>query len=320
MGVSSLPRELNADAYADAFDLAGDAGEMVLIRRAPPWAEFLPGGTISTDTADTTAAEIEAVQANDLDLFFAIDPTDPATGRDRLASLPQELEGRGFEDTDVRSAFLSYAEYVAINYEPAYLALAVEINLYIARDESRIESFASLYAETYDRLKEVAPDTQITVTLQYEDLQSLLPTEDRHFADWGLLERFDEWMDVVALSTYPGLVFSRTEDIPANYYSQLQGFTEKSIVIADTGFPSAPSPTSSTGSPEEQTSFLERIVGEAQDMQMPFVIWLAAWDPAYAEGTAFDSFRYVGLLQSDGTEKPAWSAWMEEAGRSLEAE
>src|SRR5262245_58603128 len=82
MGISSLPRELNAAAYADAFDLAGDAGEMILIQRSPPWSEFLPGGSVSEATADTTAAEIEAANDHDLTLFFAIDPTDGATGRD----------------------------------------------------------------------------------------------------------------------------------------------------------------------------------------------------------------------------------------------
>lgn len=320
MGISSLPRELNAQAYADTFELAGEAGEMILIQRTPPWTEFLPGGAVSDATADTTAAEIQAVQDEDLTLFFAIDPTDAATGRDRIGGLPASHEGRGFDDPDVRAAFASYAEYVAINYQPRYLALGVEINLYLGQDEERITAFESLYAETYARVKAVASATQVTVTFQYEDLQSILPTEDRHFADWPLIERFEPNMDVAAISTYPGFAFERAADIPENYYSQLLGFTEKPIVIAEMGFASAPSPPASNGTEEEQAAFVKRALAEAEELRMPFVIWFAAWDPAYAEGTAFNVFRHIGLLRSDGAQKPSWAEWHSAALRPVQTE
>jgi len=133
MGVSTLPRALNAAAYADTFRLASENGEMVLIQRTPPWADFVPGADISKETAKTTASERDAVASKKLHLFFAIDPTDGSTGRDRLANLPGSLAGKNFGDSAVRSAFISYAEYVALNYKPAYLALGVEMNLYLQR-------------------------------------------------------------------------------------------------------------------------------------------------------------------------------------------
>jgi hypothetical protein len=48
---------------------------------------------------------------------------------------------------------------------------------------------------------------------------------------------------------------------------------------------------------------------------MPFVIWLAAWDPAYAEDTAFEAFRHIGLRRGDDSEKPGWAVWAEAARR-----
>ncbi len=316
MGISTLPRELNGKAYSETFDLAARNGEMVLIQRTPPWADFVPGSGISEATAKTTASERDAIASNDLRLFFAIDPTDGATGRDRLAGLPASMTGKDFSDGDVRSAFLTYAQYVAINYQPAYMALGVEMNLYSQKNNADFDNFQSLYFEAYDRVKEASPDTQVTVTWQFEDLQGRLPTEDQHFPAWQLVKTFDARMDVAAISTYPSFAFAQASDIPEKYYSQLRGFTEKPIVIAEMGYSSAAGAQGiNNGSEREQSAFLTRALREAQDLGMPFVIWFAGWDPAYAKDTPFGVFQHIGLLHEDGAEKPAWAIWAAAARR-----
>jgi hypothetical protein len=316
MGISTLPRALNADAYADTFDLASQHGEIVLIQRTPPWADFAPGAGISDETAHTTASEIEALSDKHLKLFFAIDPTDGSTGRDRLAGLDGSLAGKDFSDPTVRAAFLAYAQYVALNYKPEYLALGVEMNLYYEKNKDDFENFRSLYDEAYDKVKEASPDTQVTVTFQYEDLQGMLPTADQHFADWQLIQSFDAKSDVTAISTYPSFAFAHAADIPANYYSQLRGFTEKPIVIAEMGYSSdTGSGGINDGTEQDQDAFVTRALADAQQLDMPAVIWFAAWDPAYAQDTSAAVFRHIGLLRSDGSEKPAWSTWTAAARR-----
>lgn len=316
MGISTLPRALNADAYADTFGLAAQHGEIVLIQRTPPWADFVPGADISDETAHTTASEIDALADKDLKLFFAIDPTDGATGRDRLGGLDGALAGRDFSDPDIRAAFLAYAQYVALNYKPAYLALGVEMNLYYEKNKPDFENFRSLYDAAYDEVKKASPDTQVTVTFQYEDLQGMLPTVDQHFADWRLIKAFDDKSDVVAISTYPSFAFSRAAEIPANYYSQLRGFTDKPIVIAEAGYSSdMGSQGVNNGTEADQDAFVTRILTEAQQLDMPAVIWFAAWDPDYATDTSAAVFRHIGLLRADGSEKPAWSTWATAARR-----
>ena len=319
MGISTLPRELNAKAYADAFRLAGETGEIVLIQRTPPWSDFLPGADVSDETAKTTAAEKDAVSSHHLKLFFAIDPTDGSTGRDRLAGLPPSLSGRNFGDADVRAAFISYAKYVALNYKPAYLALGVEMNLYYDKDKDDMENFKSLYEEAYARVKEISPNTQVTLTFQYEDLQGLLPTEDKHFADWQLLKQFEQHMDVAAISTYPSFSFNAAGAIPDNYYSQLRAFTDRPIVIAETGYSSAAGAQGiNNGSEAEQAAFARRALAEAQNLHMPFVIWFAGWDPTYARDTPFGVFQHIGLRREDDSEKPAWQVWSDAAHRRFE--
>ena len=316
MGVSTLPRALNAAAYADTFRLASENGEMVLIQRTPPWADFVPGADISEETAKTTASERDAVASKKLHLFFAIDPTDGSTGRDRLANLPGSLAGKNFGDSAVRSAFISYAEYVALNYKPAYIALGVEMNLYLQKNKDDAASFESLYRETYDRVKQASPATQVTVTFQYEDLLGQLPTQDQHYAEWPLIQQFDSKLDVLAISSYPSFVFSRASDIPDTYYSRLRGFTSKPIVLAQTGYASAAGAEGiNNGTEDEQAAFVRRALTEAQNLQMPFLIWFAGWDPSYAKDTPFGVFQHIGLLRDDNSEKPAWAPWAEAARR-----
>src|SRR3972149_7002398 len=95
MGVSSVPPEPSDEAYRAAFAFAGQAGEVVLIQRAPPWAEFLPGATISDRTERLTRLERDLAREQGLKLFLVLDPTDPGD-RGRLGALAGEPRGDGF--------------------------------------------------------------------------------------------------------------------------------------------------------------------------------------------------------------------------------
>jgi hypothetical protein len=319
MGFSSLPRELNADAYAEAIDFADEHGDLVLVQRSVPWSDFVPGAEISDELAQNTSSEKKAIDDNRLRLFFAIDPTDGATGRDRLSNLPVSLAGKAFDDSAVRGAFVSYAEYVALNYKPAYMALGVEMNLYYEKNKDDFENFKSLYVEAYDAVKAKSPETQVTVTLQYEDLQGLLPREDPHFADWQLVSAFEPRTDFTAISTYPSFAFPNAASIPEKYYSQLTAFTDKPIAIAEMGYATTPAAQGvNSGTEEDQAAFLVRIMDEAQALAMPFVVWFAIWDPTYARDTEFGAFQSIGLLRDDDTEKPAWQHWATNARRPYE--
>ena len=320
LGFSSLPRELNADSYADTIEFAGEHGELLLIQRMIPWEEFLPGSEVSQDLAENTAAEIDAIDDADLDVFFAIDPTDGSTARDRLGDLPADLTGRRFDDAAVRAAFLSYAEYIARNYAPAYMALGVEMNLYYERNQDDFENFKSLYNEAYARVKELSPETSITVTFQYEDLQGILPRADQHFASWHLVRAFEPNIDFVGISTYPSLVYAHPSQMPETYYSQLTAFTSKPVAIAEMGYASSGGTTNASETGEElQASFVERALIETEDLDMPFAVWFTIWDPGYARDTPFAIFQDMGLIRADDTRKLAWSTWEESLLRPYEA-
>lgn len=314
MGVSSLPTELNQDSYADAFDLAAQAGEVILIQRTPPWQEML-SGTVSQDTANATQREIDLARKHDLDLFVAIDPTDAATGRSSLAGLPAELRGAGFADDRVREAFLAYARYVAENYRPAYLALGVDVNTYARQQPDDFPAFVSLYKEAYAAVKQLAPSTQVFPIFQFEELQGLLPRDANAAPQWDLIDRFEPELDLLAVSSYPSAAFATAEEIPITYYAQLALHTRKPVAIAQMGF--APATDDVTKAESEQGDFLTRALDSAQRLSMPLVVWFVGQDLTYTAQPPLDQLTHLGLKRIDGSPKATWLIWQAAVARPL---
>lgn len=319
LGFSSLPPERTTDSYVTTVATAAQYADLLLIQRVPPWEEFMPGGSISDQTKGLTELERALLdQYDDLDLFFGIDPTDGVVQRSRIANLPATVDPEvGFGDEHLRSAFVGYATYVAANYKPAYMALGIEINMLYDRAPEQFDAFVSLYAEAYDAVKQQSPDTKVFPTFQLEDLEGSFGTI--HPPQWEVLDFFRGKMDALAISTYPFLADVRSAaDIRADYYSQLRDRFEGEILIAETGYASAPVEGKvNVGTEEDQQAFLERILGDAEDNGFTAVVWLAALDPAFVSQGATSVFRDIGLRKSDGTNKLAWGVWEEWARRPL---
>ena len=221
MGLSSLPADLTEESYAQAFGLAAENGEVVLIRHTPPWEELLTDSFPSDSTVQTTQQETALSDDNGLDVFFAIDATDRSEDTGQLPGLPEELLGASFADDAVREALVMYAQYVAVNYQPAYLALGVEVNRLEKQDSEDFDHFVTLYHEAYAAIKELSPDTLVFPTFQLEELAGLLPVDDPAEPQWELIAPFAPRADLLAVSTYPGVAFSDPDQIPSDYYTQL---------------------------------------------------------------------------------------------------
>lgn len=319
MGISSLPTELTAESYAETFKLAASAGEIILIQRTPPWEELL-AGSFSEETVLTTQRETALAEEHGLDIFVAIDPTDGSRQRDRLADLPDELLGAGFSDPLVHQALVDYARYVAETYQPRYLAFGVEINGYQQHQPEDFERFVVIYHEVYEVVKELSPDTLVFPTFQFEELQGKLPFQNPLPPQWNLISRFEPRLDILAVSSYPDVIFPEADGIPDSYYQQLSLYTSRPVAISGMGFTSrAGEHATLTVAEAAQAAFVRRTLDNAQQMKMPFVIWFIGQDPSFTGESALD-LSNSGLIRQDGTEKPAWDVWGETSRRPLELE
>ena len=317
MGVSSQPVQTSEEAYRDAFELAESAGEVVMIQRTPPWSEFVPGGSISSRTEQLTLLEKELVDEHDLKLFLAIDPTLPGD-RSQLANLPENLAGEGFANEDVRDAFVAYAKYLALNYKPDYMALGVEVDMiYRARGDGSFRNFISLYFEAYDAVKSVSANTLVFPTFQYEDMLGLLNTGSTTLPSWDLVNRFDPKIDVLAVTSYPSLVFNTVSELPMDYYDALEGRIDRPVMFASVGW-NSPSGTGSSQGPEDsaQVTYLYRVLGAAESLGARAVVWYLGRDPE-AMPPGFEPLAHMGLHDADGNPKTVWRVWQSAQERPI---
>lgn len=318
LGFSSLPARLDDAAYVEALDLAALHGDLLLIQRAPSWAEFLPGVEPSEELRDLTRREVQAIEERRLTLFYAIDPYRPSD-RGRLAALPEQYADSGILNRDLGAALVAEARFVASAYRPAYLAFGVEVNATYDRSPGEYLAYLEVYRRVYDAVKELSPQTLVFPTFQYEQLLGATPWEVEHPPRWERLDDFGERLDLVAIATFPSLIHTVARAIPADYYSQLREQTELPIAFAAVGFASGPGPGGINSSePPEQRRYLQRLLADVEALRSPFVVWYASRDPQFVSDLPVGLLRSVGLQDAAGRPKEAWPVWAEAAQRPYE--
>ena len=319
LGLGAQPAEETHEAYVNTFVTAARYADLVSIARVPPWEEFFPEAEVSEETHALMRLERDLVRQYGLSLLFAIDPTDGAVQRGRIAGLPEDIDpDEGFLREDVQAALVAYAIYIVTNYEPEYLAVGVEINMLRARSPEQFRGFLEAYNRVYDAVKSIRPETKVFPTFQLEDLLGRLTQE--HPPQWEAVEVFGRRIDALAISTYPYLSSSirLVREIPGDYYSQLRTRFAGEILISEAGYASATIEGHSwVGSEREQEQFLQRLLDDAEANGFSAVVWVAARDPAQSRQGGAAVLNDVGLRLSDGGGKLAWDVWREWARRPL---
>ena len=323
-GFFPSPPEPTFESVLEAFAAMGEHGDLVLIQQNIPWDDFIDGVDVESQTITDIRNQVILAGQNDLEVVFVVDPLNGLNRRE-FFGLPSHLSGADFGTPEVRQAFRNFSLRVLREIAPAYLGLASEINTYADAHPEDFEDFLSLYRETYAAIKAEAPETQVFVTFQWEDLNNLIPgaTEDReaYAINWDQMEAFEPELDLWVISSYPFVAFPSADDIPDDYYSPLLARTDKPLAVGEGGFTSRPIGPFA-GTPEDQVGYLEALHDQIGG-RLVFWIYLLLndFDPdGYAEmmrqqgrGEAdidtLGLFAAVGLRHADGSPKPALEVW-----------
>ena len=236
----------------------------------------------------------------------------------------RDAPGGGLEPTlswtnsSDRGKFRQVAVAIAQQYQPKHLALGGEVNRYYEHDSAGFEDFVTAYAETYDAIKVVSPETLVFPIFQLEMTKGgafLMGGSQERQPQWELLDRFGERLDLAAFTTYPFLDYAAPADLPEDYYTEIAAHTARPLAFTEIGWPSAPLDTAPDseygGSQEEQVAFVHRFFQLTAGTDLALALWAFPHDLGLASPNS--AMASIALRHNDGTPKPALAVWKERA-------
>jgi hypothetical protein len=323
-GFFPSPPEATLGSVFKTFKDIARHGDFVLIQQNTKWEDFVNGVDGESQTRTDIINQIKLTRQNDLEYIFVIDALNGLNRREFIG-LPAGWDAN-FANANVRSAYKNYALWVVRSFHPHYLGLASEINTYMDAYPDDAKNFVSLYNEIYTLIKMEAPQTQIFVSFQWDDLNNMFPQPEegnrqKFDVNWEQMEAFEPNLDAWVISSYPYFIFPSGADIPTDYYTPLLLRTSKPIAIAEGGF-STQSLGQLTNTPEDQVAYLNAVHDQLGPRLTFWVNTLlsdfnldsyaaemekSGRDPEDAE--MLGNFAYIGLQNFDGTPKPALEVW-----------
>lgn len=220
-------------------------------------------------------------------------------------SLSQEEADNYIKNNGER--FKSTAVAIAEKFRPKYLALGVEINRYYEKSPAGFADFVVLYKETFDAIKNASPGTKVFTIFQIEYMKGggeLSGAE--HTKHWEIIREFGDKLDFVGFTVYPFLDYAAPGEIPGDYLAEIKQFTDKPVIITETGWPSE----EIAGIPateESQKDYLIRLLGLTQDLEPEAIVWILPHDTSVTAGNGL--FNHLSLRKNNGEEKQAFGYW-----------
>ena len=327
-GFFPTPPEASVESVIDAMQNISEHADVVLFQQEIPWSDFVESADADSQKLDDLRGMVRLASQNELETIFVVDPLNGLNRREFMG-LPPELADGNFGTPEIRSAFKNYALRLVREFQPRYIGLASEINTYMDAHPDDVENYLSLYHETYGAIKAEAPETQVFVTFQWDDLNNLGPFQDGAAFDtkWEQMEAFEPNLDVWAISSYLCFFFDELADVPSDYYATLLTHTKKPIAVAEGGCSSV-SLDIQSGSPRHQIDYLHTVNDQLGGDRLAFWIYLIYNDlnmesfapqmEANGAGENIDGLTYfstIGLTEIDGSPKPVLAVWDEIRGR-----
>lgn len=290
-GFSFSPANYDADGWTGFFPVAARGG--TIVTWAGDWAEL--------DDEEGPAVTIgELAQRAGLDLMAVVGP------------FSDGYSIRSIEDN--AADYVDRAARYAERFQPRFMTLGVEVDIPAVRDPDGFEAFVDLFANATAAVHAASPDTQVMLAFQ---LESMKGRRDGVFGEgivdptWELIDRFPD-ADIIAFTTYPGLIYGDPADIPDDYYAEISDRVDKPVAFIEVGWQSGEIGAAEWDSdPAEQAEAVTRILELTSELSPEPFIWSFLWDPP-----GIPPFDTMGLFDAGGEpESAAWDAWLEFWGR-----
>jgi hypothetical protein len=317
MALTPFSGDLTANADEFSKDYVVSHGDMLAFHfdNLPiglPW-EALAAGNVTTELEDYFQPFVALAASVPVGtrLYVAISPLDqgrvtiaPGSGG---ASFPASLGAAEFDNPNVEAGYLRFCQFIVETFDPDYLAILVEGNIYQLQGDAQFQNLNDLYNTVYDVLKADKPELQILSTFQVEFMHGL--------DQFNLLAGFADRLDLIGLSMYPSLGGGfEPAEIPANWVSRFADEVSSPIIVSETGYGSEPFVNvplniDAPGSESLQQAYLNWLFEEAMEQNVRLVVWFFPTDLSGTLAVLAPEFSTLGLTRADLTSKPAEAVW-----------
>ena len=347
-GFSSLPPAFTADGWQRSYSTLLAHADIVSHTQqdAVPWVQALTS-TNYRDYSSYLQAFWDLFRAADaavipgMPQYLMLNPIDPSTytglapqwDNQITFTLPPPWNSYGFDNPNVKTAFLNYVIAAVEVLHPTHVALNVEANILLAKAPDKWMAFKDFNAYVYTALKQRYPSLVVFSTVQYEHMLGL--TEESRALAMTLRDTYADvlesevksllqYSDMVAISTYPFIIqnnrYIRADgSLDPDYYERAYAIADalgKPLAFEQTGYITqdlyiASRGVTVPGSEARQQLFVSHLLHDAHLENVSFLINFIANDYGTAYGTSAGSmtWAYTGLWHEDGTPKAALATW-----------
>ena len=307
-GFTGFPATLDDEGIGDAFTFVATEGNLV----AHHFDDGIPYGISGGEGIPAElAAELSGRPAfNDANPHLAVYVATAITNQTR-DGVPTEWrqtappEGlSSFFDPEVRNGVLAWVDLLAATFEPRWLNVAVEIDMYSVSEPDDYDNLVSLYRELCATIKERYPETTVFASFQME------------LGDRERIAELVDALDLIGISTYP---YIDGGGIPPEDFIDDLATLGLPMAIVETGYPANDMPTIAGPrefTPTDQVEYVEWLGRRAQNPGLEFVVWFLPSDiTKVIEATQGEVaerarlFEFLGLRDADGTNRPALDVW-----------
>ena len=300
--------ENNSDIYAEHID------------NKIPWTAWINDSPLPSEFTNEISGRVnKKIESNQLLLSVSLFNSN----RDEIA---EDFDGTipsyiNLDDIEIEEAYFKHINYLIDRLEPDFLVIAIEVNEFRLRAESKWSSYKILIQNVKSRIKELYPNLPISESISLHNLYEPDVTDLTNYINE--ITGYMNQMDFAAISFYPFFKnqhskseFQETFDFLHQNINRPIAFVESSHIAENLIVPNLS--LSINGNETEQNSYLETLLLNAQEQNYEFIIWWAHRDFDELWETFPDElkdlgqlWRDSGLLDENGNQRLSMSTWSE---------
>lgn len=325
MGFTTWPMDTTVEGVQSSYAFIEKHADIVAahLDGGIPWQEMLDRKPLPRHIQNDIQL-IQSLRPKNRPLYLAATPLNTArTGlanyRDTAENqpLPTSWKNLPFNHPKVKQAYVNYLLTLIEAFHPDYLAIGIESNILLAKNESQWRAYQELNTTTYAEIKKHYPTLPVFVTIQYEFLKGIEnDARHNHPRQKPEVMALMQHSDMLGISTYQ--YGNLHHAMPDDYFNELTQYG-KPIAIAESGAISQELKVAGMKLPaseSDQAHFERVLLASALRDRYIFVINWCGMDfdrlvnrlPAELRDLA-SIWSHTGLANANGTPKPALRTW-----------